>query len=128
MQLLDSTGREQHQEADSASDYAPFHPPLNVDLGVKYLRQLHDMFGAATKITSELSTVPAANSSSLEKLAVAAYNAGQGRVAAAQQRAERAGKDPAEYGSVEPYLPQTTQEYVKRVMQKREHYEARFVG
>jgi soluble lytic murein transglycosylase-like protein len=126
MQLLDSTGRAQLNLAEVSQEYDPFHPPLNVDLGVQYLRQLHDMFGTQTSITNQLSTIPAANSSSLEKLAVAAYNAGQGRVASAQQRAARAGNDAAEYSVVEPYLPQSTQEYVKRVMQRRETYEARF--
>jgi soluble lytic murein transglycosylase-like protein len=72
--------------------------------------------------------VSAANSSSLEKLAVAAFNAGQGRVASAQQRAQRDGKNPADFAQVEAYLPQSTQEYVQRVMSKRDEFEARFSG
>ncbi len=126
MQLLDSTGRAQLRLSEGANAYDPFHPPLNVDLGVRYLRDLHDMFSQPTKVTNDLTTVAAANSSSLEKLAVASYNAGQGRVAAAQQRADREGKNPGVYSEVEAYLPQSTQEYVRRVMDRREHSTMRF--
>jgi soluble lytic murein transglycosylase-like protein len=99
-----------------------------MELGVKHLRKLHDFFSSSTELTSNLATVPAANSASLEKLAVAAFNAGEGRVASAQDRAQRAGKDPADYAQVAPYLPDSTQEYVERVMLRKEQYENRFVG
>jgi soluble lytic murein transglycosylase-like protein len=128
MQLLDSTGKQELAQLSGAKEYEPYHPHLNVDLGVRYLRRLHDMFSVPTAITSSLSTVSAANSSSLEKLAVAAFNAGQGRVASAQQRAQRDGKNPADFAQVEAYLPQSTQEYVQRVMSKRDEFEARFSG
>jgi soluble lytic murein transglycosylase-like protein len=128
MQLLDSTGKEELAQLSGAKEYEPYHPHLNVDLGVRYLRRLHDMFSAPTVITSTLTTAPAANSSSLEKLAVAAFNAGQGRVASAQQRAQRDGKNPTEFADVEAYLPQSTQEYVRRVMSKRDDFEPRFSG
>jgi soluble lytic murein transglycosylase-like protein len=130
MQLLDSTGRAQlrlsEDGADDTAAYDPFNPPLNIDLGVRYLRELHDMFAQPSKITRSLESVAAANSSALEKLAVAAYNAGQGRVASAQQRALAQGRDPSQYEHVRPYLPQSTQEYVERVMQRRQEYIERF--
>jgi len=128
MQLLDSTGKEELAQLSGAKEYEPYHPNLNVDLGVRYLRRLHDMFSAPTPISSSLSTVAAANSASLEKLAVAAFNAGQGRVASAQQRAGRDGKNPADFSNIETYLPQSTQEYVRRVMAQRDQFEARFSG
>jgi membrane-bound lytic murein transglycosylase MltF len=59
----------------------------------------------------------------LEKLAVAAFNAGEGRVAAAQGRTEKAGGDPASYGDVAVYLPKTTQEYVDRVLRFKSTFE-----
>lgn len=130
MQLLDSTGRAQLRLSEDGSGdtekYDPFNPPLNIDLGVRYLRELHDMFAQPTKITRSIESVAAANSSALEKLAVAAYNAGQGRVASAQQRALAQGRDPSQYEQVRPYLPQSTQEYVERVMQRRQEYMQRF--
>jgi soluble lytic murein transglycosylase-like protein len=128
MQLLDTTGAELHQVAGLRDPYTPFEPAQNMELGVKHLRKLHDFFSSSTELTSNLATVPAANSASLEKLAVAAFNAGEGRVASAQDRAQRAGKDPADYAQVAPYLPDSTQEYVERVMLRKEQYENRFVG
>ena len=121
MQLLDKTGARLHQVAQLNEPYAPFEPGQNMELGVKY-------FSSSTDLSNGLSTVAAANSTSLEKLAVAAFNAGEGRVASAQQRARNAGGDPAQYDQVAPYLPESTREYVDRVMQRKQQYEARFIG
>ncbi|NDC36504.1 MAG: hypothetical protein EBZ48_00445 [Proteobacteria bacterium] len=115
-QLLDSTGRELHEESGAELGYDPFDPSLNVNLGVRYLRRLHDIFSQNTKLPNDLESTAAANSSSLEKLAVAAFNAGEGRVAAAQGRAKAQGLNAGIYEQVETYLPKTTQEYVSRVM------------
>lgn len=116
-QLLDTTGKELHEEHGGERRYDPFDPALNANLGVRYLRRLHDIFSQNTKLPNDLESVSAANSSSLEKLAVAAFNAGEGRVAAAQARAKEAGLNPGIYEQVEGYLPKTTQEYVARVLQ-----------
>jgi len=48
--------------------------------------------------------------------AVAAYNAGEGRVARAQARAAAAGGDPTRFTDVRRFLPGTTQGYVDRVV------------
>jgi soluble lytic murein transglycosylase-like protein len=125
MQLLDSTASDQ---IGNPSEYKPYDPKQNIDLGMKFLRELHNIFSKETTLENGITTIPAANSASLEKLAVAAFNAGQGRVASAQQRAQRDGKNPAEFADVETYLPQSTQEYVRRVMNKRDDFEARFSG
>lgn len=121
-QLLDSTGKQLHSKLEMTNRYDPFNPTQNTKLGVEYLRYLHEIFSTQTDLPNALSTVPAANSSSLEKLAVAAFNAGEGRVASAQARAKRAGMDPAEYQNVAPYLPDTTQQYVQRVLEFREQF------
>jgi hypothetical protein len=116
-QLLDSTGKHLLARADnSGRDYDPFDPDLNMELGTSYLRYLHDIFSTPTQLPNSFSTKSAADQESLEKLAVAAFNAGEGRVASAQSRTEKAGKDPALYDNVAPFLPSSTREYVARVV------------
>lgn len=114
-QLLDSTGRELLERSGIKMQYDPFNPQLNAELGVAYLSRLHQTFAQSTKLTNGLTTHAAADSSSLEKLAVAAFNAGEGRVASAQARAKQAGKDPTRYDHIEAYLPESTQQYVRKV-------------
>lgn len=128
MQLLDDTGMRQLSRNGRSDEYAPFNPAQNIDLGVGYLRHLHDLFSQDSELPNQSRTKAAANSASLEKLAVAAYNAGEGRVAAAQLRAERAGNDPGVYEQIEPYLPDSTQEYVQRVMASRASFEPQTLG
>jgi hypothetical protein len=127
-QLLDGTGQELHANAGLTSSYDPFNPEQNVELGVRYMRRLHDYFSEGTKLTNNYRTTAAANIASLEKLAVASFNAGEGRVASAQQRAEKAGVDPSVYEQVAPYLPDSTQDYVQKVMKYRLQFEGDFVG
>lgn len=126
-QLLDSTAATILKRIDkNAESYRPFDPQQNIDLGVRYLRYLHDVFSTKSELPNELNTTPAANSAALEKLAVAAFNAGEGRVAAAQRQAQRAGKDPGQYEDVETYLPESTREYVLKVMSAKSRF-ANFV-
>jgi soluble lytic murein transglycosylase-like protein len=119
-QLLDSTGRQYLAELGEDGQYTPFDPDQNSRLGMRYLRRLHDIFSTNTELPRGLSSIKAANSSSLEKLAVAAFNAGEGRVSSAQQRALARGADPSIYEQVQGYLPKSTQEYVERVMRYRQ--------
>jgi soluble lytic murein transglycosylase-like protein len=119
-QLLDSTGKELlARSADGARRYNPFDPQLNIELGTSYLRYLHDIFSESTPLSSTHRTVAVTDPTSRERFAIAAFNAGEGRVASAQQRAERAGKDPAEYAHVAEYLPSSTRLYVTRVLENR---------
>lgn len=116
-QLLDSTGKTLLSRRDNAErEYDPFDPDLNMELGTSYLRYLHDIFRTPTQLPNSRMTKSAANEQSLEQLAVAAFNAGEGRVASAQHRTEQAGKDPAHYDNVAPFLPRSTREYVARVV------------
>ena len=121
-QLLDSTGKDLHNKLDIDQRYDPFNPSMNTALGVNYLRYLHDIFAKTTELPNKTSTIAAANSADVEKLAVAAFNAGEGRVASAQSRAKAAGSDPTQYATVEQFLPDTTKEYVSRVFQYRDDY------
>ena len=121
-QLLDRTGKLMLEDAGLNRPYDPFDPALNSQLGVRYLRRLHDMFSTENELSNGVRTVAAANSASLEKLAVAAYNAGEGRVAWAQQRAIANGANASVYDAVERYLPASTQEYVRKVTAARERF------
>jgi soluble lytic murein transglycosylase-like protein len=119
-QLLDSTGKDLlARGAQTDRPYDPFDPDLNIELGTSYLKYLHDIFKSPTSLPNDRSTKPAADDTSLEMLAVAAFNAGEGRVASAQHRAQRAGKDPAHYDNVAPFLPASTREYVSRVVSSK---------
>jgi soluble lytic murein transglycosylase-like protein len=114
---LDSTGKTLLSRAgDQEREYDPFDPDLNMELGTSYLRYLHDIFRSPTQLPGSRTTKSAADEQSLEQLAVAAFNAGEGRVASAQLRTEQAGKDPAHYDNVAPFLPRSTREYVARVV------------
>lgn len=118
-QLLDRTGTDLADKFGLNREYNPFDPEQNVYLGVGYLRRLHDLFSKETELANQSKTTPAANSASLEKLAVAAFNAGEGRVASAQERAKAAGLDPSHYDQIQHYLPETTRDYVARVMEAK---------
>jgi len=115
-QLLDSTAGDMMEHTKIEQDqYEPFDPAMNAFLGVGYLRFLLDTFSSETKLTRNISTVAASSAANLEKLAIAAYNAGQGRVAQAQARAEEAGLDPSDFSKVAAYLPSSTRAYVEKV-------------
>ena len=116
-QLLDTTGKFlMAREGDESLKYDPFDPELNMKLGTSYLKYLHEIFSDSTELPNNLKTRKAADDTSLEKFAVAAFNAGEGRVASAQHRSERAGRDPSQYDHVAPFLPRSTREYVSRVV------------
>jgi hypothetical protein len=122
-QLLDSTGKHLMSRVETDGQrYDPFNPDLNIKLGSNYLRYLHDIFKTPTELPNNLQTRAAADSNSQERFAVAAFNAGEGRVASAQLRTEKQGNDPAYYDQVAPFLPRSTQEYVSRVIQGKKGF------
>jgi soluble lytic murein transglycosylase-like protein len=88
----------------------------DVALGVAHLGWLHDIFGRDTTLAGRLRTTPVHDAGERTRFAVAAYNAGEGRVARAQERAVAQRRDPTRYENVRAYLPAITQRYVDRVM------------
>jgi membrane-bound lytic murein transglycosylase MltF len=87
----------------------------DVALGVGYLRYLDDLFAKRARLGGGLETVPVADGSERRLFAVAAFNAGEGRVARAQARAVAAGGDPTRFADVRGFLPTITRGYVDRV-------------
>ena len=118
-QLLDSTARDMMDRIGSTEQYKPFDPTQNSQIGVAYLRRLHNLFNKESNLGYNIHTVPARSAADLEKLAVAAFNAGEGRVAKAQAKAKSLGKDPSDYAAVEPHLPPSTRSYVRHVLDIR---------
>ncbi len=121
-QLLDSTGLDLRKRLGVQESYSPFDPKQNAELGVGYLRHLHEIFSKPTEVSEKNISFVAANSASLEKLAVAAFNAGEGRVVSAQARADRDGFDSSRFEEIESYLPKSTQEYVARVVAMKNRF------
>jgi soluble lytic murein transglycosylase-like protein len=122
-QLLDTTGKELMGNLNVAEDYDPFDAGMNSFLGVGYLRQLMEIFSTPTSLGGQTVTHAAKNAGDLEKLAVAAFNAGQGRVANAQARVVDDGGDPSNFDLVRDYLPETTRKYVDKVIANKGRYE-----
>lgn len=93
-------------------------PPGNDDvaLGVAHLSWLDDIFTRDTTLGGSLHTMPVRDAAERTRFAVAAYNAGEGRVARAQERAAALRRDPTRYENVRAFLPAITQRYVDRVM------------
>ena len=115
-QLLDATGKEMMDRMGVQGSYQPFNAEQNTHLGMGYLRRLHNLFSDEKILIGSLRTQPASSAADLEKLAVAAFNAGEGNVARAQAKAKALGKDPGDYNAVKPHLPAITQAYVERVV------------
>lgn len=88
----------------------------DVALGVGYLRYLYDLFGRRAELGRGLHTHPVRSAAQRTLFAVAAFNAGEGRVAEAQERALRAGRDPTSFATVAAYLPPLTRSYVRKVL------------
>jgi soluble lytic murein transglycosylase-like protein len=87
----------------------------DVALGVGYLRYLDGVFTRRAQLARGLATVPVADTGERKLFAVAAFNAGEGRVARAQALAAAHGGDPTRFADVRPYLPDVTRTYVARV-------------
>jgi membrane-bound lytic murein transglycosylase MltF len=87
-----------------------------VTLGVGYLRYLDDVFAREAVLDARgRRTTPIADPAEREQFTIAAYNAGEGRVAAAQRQAKAAGANPRRFNDIRPFLPAITQRYVQRV-------------
>ena len=114
-QLLDDTAANMIKRYKVEETYQPFDPKMNSHLGVGYLRYLHDIFSENTKINKDMVTFRANSREDLEKLALAAYNAGEGRVIRAQEKAKSQGDNPGDFEAVKKFLPEITRGYVMKV-------------
>lgn len=97
----------------------------------KYLKMQDSAFSKKTALSEKLSTSPVKDSAERKTFAIAAFNAGEGRIAKAQQLAKEDGKNPASWDDVKKYLESAgatankskeIQEYVDNVLK----YDAEF--
>ncbi len=104
MQLLPSVGRKMAREEGIASfqTFQLLDPAMNIRLGTRYLRQMLDRFGG------------------VEEYALAAYNAGDNRVADWQAAGPYSGID--EFVESIPFTQ--TREYVQAILRNEETYKA----
>lgn len=70
----------------------------------KYLKTLDDSFSKETSLARNLKITPVKNSKERMKFTLAAYNAGEGRIAKAQKLTKKAGKDPSKWEDVKEHL------------------------
>lgn len=122
-QLLDTTAKDMIDRLDVKENYKPFDPKTNSHLGVGYLRYLLGVFSEGSFVGPNLKAVSAKSALDLEKLAVAAFNAGEGAVARAQNQAMELGLNGGEFAAIEKYLPKITRTYVDRVRETKESLE-----
>lgn len=96
----------------------------------RYLKDLDTMFGEKTRLKG-IETIPVRSVLERKKFSLAAYNAGEGRIATAQHLAEQAGNDPELWGDVERFLeaahatPDKAEE-IRRYLEMVPAYEAEF--
>ena len=91
----------------------------------RYLKDLNSMFRKTTGLPGGKSTIAVKDASERKKVVLGGFNAGEGRVAGAQQLAEQAGKNPRLWGDVQEFIAearttqnkeQETKEYVPEVL------------
>lgn len=103
---------------------------FNVDnasaASAKYLKQQDKFFSERTKISENISTTAIGNSTERKKFVIAAFNAGEGRIAKAQKLTKEVGKNPTKWDDVKEYLKpagatssksKEIQEYVDKVLE-----------
>jgi membrane-bound lytic murein transglycosylase MltF len=97
----------------------------------KYLKIQDKAFSKKTILSGKISTSPIKDSTERKKFVIAAFNAGEGRIAMAQKLAQEDGSEPAIWDDVKKYLESAgatpdkskeIQEYVDKVLE----YEAEF--
>lgn len=113
-QMTHGTRAEMHRKI-ARGDVDAVDGPEEVALPVGYLRYLDGLFSDDTTLARGLATTGVDDPAERQLFTIAAYNAGEGRVAQAQARAEAAGLDPTRFAQVRPFLPPITQTYVGRV-------------
>lgn len=102
MQLMDSTGRQWHRTLRLDGEYDPFNPSQNERIGRAYLSWLIDHYDK---------DIPTA---------LAAWNFGIGNI-----RKIFRSRGLLSFVALFPFLPQETQDFVHRVLDKKESLEAK---
>ncbi len=102
------------------------------DVAARYLKDLYNYFSKSTVLSSTIRTIPVKDTKERKKFALAAYNAGQGRIAQAQIEAEKAGENPALWDIAKEYLRQAganekKEKIIKEYVVSIEVYEQEFV-
>lgn len=123
-QFLDSTGKEILTRFSDTEGYAPLDPGQNVNLGIRYLTHLNEIFSQPTQLDRGLSTIPGISGDSRKRIVLAAFNAGEGRVVRAQMRAKELGREAGNYSDISDFLPRSTKQYVERVLRREEEFSA----
>lgn len=97
----------------------------------KYIKTLDDSFGKSTRLSKGLKTTAIQEPRERKKFAIASYNAGEGRIAKAQQKAKASGKDPCKWDDEKQYLKaagatvektKEIQDYVEKVLKYEEEF------
>ena len=70
----------------------------------KYLKTLDSNFSKPTTLSKNLKTIPISSAAKRVKFVIAAYNAGEGRIAKAQKITEESGGDPNNWNDVKENL------------------------
>lgn len=113
-QVTDATAAEMHRKIAAGTVERP--PGTDdVALGVGYLRYLDDLFAKRSNLGGKLKTVAVEDGTERRLFAIAAFNAGEGRVAQAQAKAVAIGHDPTRFEDIRRFLPTITRGYVDRV-------------
>jgi len=99
----------------------------------KLLRINDGIFSKKTVLTKDINSTPVADPAERKKFALAAFNAGEGRIAKAQKLAEKAGLNPTKWDNVKKYLREAganegqareAEDYVEKVLD----YESQFAS
>lgn len=96
----------------------------------RYLKDLDTMF-SERKTSKVPDTIPVKSASERKKLVLAAYRAGEGRIASAQRLAEKTGSDPQSWSEVQRFLePAGANEFaaegIRRYIEQVPTYEMEF--
>lgn len=102
------------------------------DASARYLKTLDKIFSKKTSLTLSRETIPITDLNQRKNFVLAAYNAGEGRIAQAQIEAIKNGADPTDWNQVKEYLVlagaslnkvEEILEYVEKVFEYEKEFE-----